>query len=103
MLRASAQELADINLLEDGNYVTFKTDRGDHKGPDGKFDHIGVAYDVVKDDAGKVVSFKVAHSFGKETSPTSGPGVTNYSVASPKDWLELKAAFKWDKEKGESK
>jgi RHS repeat-associated protein len=103
MLRASAQELADINLLEDGNYVTFKTDRGDHKGPDGKFDHIGVAYDVVKDDAGKVVSFKVAHSFGKETSPTSGPGVTNYSVASPKGWLELKAAFKWDKEKGESK
>jgi RHS repeat-associated protein len=89
-------EERSVDQLEDGNYVTFKTNRQVHRGPDGKFDHIGTAYNVKREN-GKVVSFDVIHSFGSGSD--SGPKVTtNYIIAEPKSWLTLKGVFKWDKE-----
>jgi len=83
-----------VNQMENGNYVTFKTNRSSHKGPDGKFDHIGVADNVQKDANGNVTSFDVIHSYG--SGSTSGPMVTGYTVSDPKSWLTLKGVYKWD-------
>lgn len=76
--------------VQDGDYVTFKTNREEHQGPDGKFDHIGIAANVVSKD-GVAISFDVIHSFGKGSK--SGPKIDPYVVAEPKDHLTLKGVY----------
>ncbi|MCK6601906.1 MAG: RHS repeat-associated core domain-containing protein [Bacteroidetes bacterium] len=97
-LLVDGTEKVDVNKIEAGNYVVFKTNRSNHEGADGEFDHIGVATDIKKDENGNVIGFTVLHSFGKPTDKTSGPQATTYNVSSPKTWLTLKGVYKWDKD-----
>ncbi len=79
-----------VDQIEEGDYAVFQTD---NHTAGGKYDHIGAAFDVVKDNNGKTQSFKVIHSFGE--SP-SGPQIDVYNVANPNSWMILKGVYKWD-------
>lgn len=65
LIVANSREVNSFEEMEVGNTVTFRSGRKDHKGEDGKFDHIGMVTDITRDDDGNVTSFSVIHSASK--------------------------------------
>ncbi|MCB9233302.1 MAG: hypothetical protein H6581_16715 [Bacteroidia bacterium] len=82
-----------LNEVENGDLAIFKTNRSDHQGDEGEFDHIGIITSVNKDEEGNLISFDFIHSF--LTAP-KGPQKYSYKIDEPKSWLTLMGAYKWD-------
>jgi len=82
----------DMEDLEAGNAVTFKSGRSDHKGDDGEFDHIGIVSSVDRDpETNKISNFMVIHS-----SSSQGIVEQKYDMKKGMPGFQLKNAYKWD-------
>jgi RHS repeat-associated protein len=81
----------ELNDIETGNVVTFKSTRSDHKGDDGEYDHIGMITNIVRNEDGSVNSFYFIHA-----SSSNGVIEHSYNVNEGLSWLELKGTFAWD-------
>lgn len=83
--------IIDQANLQRGDLITFHTSRSDHKGPNGKFDHVGFVTNVVMR-GNKVVGFDYVHSGGDNSAGTGGPFYSKRTYyfetsASPKFWF----------------
>ncbi len=74
-----------------GDMVTFRTTRSDHKGEDGKYDHIGIVNTITLGADGNVERFTFVHS-----SSSNGPAHGEYVLAKPPSWLKASGAYAWD-------
>ncbi len=84
----------NINNATVGNFLTFKSGRSDHKGPNGKYDHIGIISEVIRDKKNNIIGYKVIHA-------TSSNGTMEQSVLLADGGMpgfELREAFEWDTE-----
>jgi RHS repeat-associated protein len=81
----------EIDDIETGNVVTFRSTRSDHKGNDGEYDHIGMITNVVRNEDGSVNSFDFIHA-----SSSKGVIEQSYNVNEGLSWLKLKGTFAWD-------
>jgi RHS repeat-associated protein len=83
----------EFNDMVEGNLVTFRSGRSDHKGEDGKYDHIGMIVSVTKDENGNVTFFNVIHSTNSgviEQTYNTAKGTKSISA------FELKDIYAWD-------
>jgi RHS repeat-associated protein len=91
LIASNSDKIDNMQQLETGNVVTFKSGRSDHKGEDGKFDHIGMVTEVVKDDNNNITAFNVVHS-----SSSKGVIEQKYDLDKKMPGYELKDAYRWD-------
>ena len=88
---ASNSRKVNSNEMREGDLVTFRTNRKDHKGPNGEFDHIGIVTGgIVKNENGEIASFSFNHA-------SSGKGMAIPSVwEGDKSWRTLTGVYQWD-------
>jgi len=89
LIVSNSRETSTENM-QAGNTVTFRSGRSDHKGEDGKFDHIGMVTNITKDNDGNVSSFDFVHSSSK------GVNEATYNMTSGLRGFELKGVQVWD-------
>ncbi len=77
--------------LRIGDFVTFKSTRTNHKGPNGMYDHIGMVTETSIDKDGNVTDFKFIHA-----SSSKGAIETYFDLKKGLSYLWLSGAYQWD-------
>jgi len=80
----------DIKSARVGDALTFKSGRSDHKGPNGKYDHIGIISAVIKDKDGNVTGYNIIHATSKGTKEQT------LDLKMGLAGFELRDAYQWD-------
>jgi RHS repeat-associated protein len=91
LIVSNSDKLDNIQQLETGNVVTFKSGRSDHKGENGQFDHIGMVTEIIKDDSNNITAFNVVHS-----SSSKGVIEQKYDLDKKMPGYELTGGYRWD-------
>jgi len=90
MIVGNSREV-DISEMREGDLVTFRTNRSEHKGPNGKYDHIGIVTgEIQRNESGDVVAFTFNHS-----SSSKNEAITSNWTGNSK-WRTLTGVYQWD-------
>lgn len=87
-----------LGEMEEGSFVTFRTGRKDHQGPNGKYDHIAIVTKIERGDDGNINGYYFIHSAGNGAIEMYYDLTKEKHTAWGNDQLLMTGIWKWDNE-----